>query len=65
MIPDPERQFVVDVAVSGMGVALEEWRYWLEGAKPPFLVWADHKSLKYISSAKRLSTLTRLSGPFF
>lgn len=99
MIPYPERQFVVEVDASGMGVeavlsqqspddqklnpcaffsrhlspakrnydisnqtllavklALEEWCHWLEGAKLPFLVWTDHKNLKYISSAKRLNS---------
>jgi len=37
-------------------LALEEWRHWLEGTKVPFLVWTDHKNLKYISTAKRLNS---------
>lgn len=36
-------------------LALEEWRHWLDGSTVPFLVWTDHKNLKYIRSAKRLS----------
>lgn len=36
--------------------ALEEWRHWLEGAEHPFLVWTDHKNLKYIKTAKRLNS---------
>ncbi len=26
-------------------LALEEWRYWLEGVEHPFLVWTDQKNL--------------------
>ncbi|KAI3377213.1 hypothetical protein L3Q82_009125 [Scortum barcoo] len=37
-------------------VALEEWRHWLEGAEQPFIVWTDHKNLKYLKSAKRLNS---------
>lgn len=37
------------------GVALEEWRYWLEGIAKPFKVWTDHKNLAYLESAKRLN----------
>ncbi|MPV02328.1 hypothetical protein FVA96_24335, partial [Escherichia coli] len=98
-MPDPERQFVVEVDASDVGVgavlsqraaddqklhpcaffsrrlnpaernydignrellavkaALEEWRHWLEGAKQPFLVWADHKNLEYIRTARRLNS---------
>lgn len=29
-------------------LTLEEWRYWLEGAEHPFIVWTDHKNLAYI-----------------
>lgn len=36
-------------------LAFEEWRYWLEGAQQPFLVWTEHKNLEYISSAKWLN----------
>ena len=35
-------------------LALEEWRQWLEGAQVPFLVWADHKNLEYLQTAKIL-----------
>lgn len=29
-------------------LALEEWRYWLEGEEHHFVVWTDHKNLAYI-----------------
>lgn len=29
-------------------LALEEWWHCLEGTKQPFLVWTNHKNLKYI-----------------
>ena len=38
-------------------LALEECRHWLEGAKPPFVVWTDHKNLIYLRDAKRLNSL--------
>ena len=31
-------------------LAIEEWRQWFEGARVPFLVWIDHKNLKYLPS---------------
>ncbi|XP_073465040.1 uncharacterized protein [Aquarana catesbeiana] len=34
--------------------ALEEWRYLLEGAAHPILIYTDHKNLEYLKSAKRL-----------
>lgn len=33
---------------------LEEWRYLLEGAAYPILVYTDHKNLEYLRTAKRL-----------
>lgn len=36
-------------------LALEEWCHWLEGAQLPFQVWADHKNLEYLKTAKRLN----------
>lgn len=33
-------------------LALEEWRYWLEGPELPVIVWTDHQNLSYIQSAK-------------
>ena len=35
--------------------ALEEWRYWLEGASVQFIVLTDHKNLEYLRTAKRLN----------
>lgn len=37
-------------------VALEGWRHWLEGAEQPFLVWADHRNLEYLQTAKHLNS---------
>lgn len=34
-------------------LALEEWRYWLEGSKTTFLVWTDHRILEHLKSAKK------------
>ena len=34
--------------------ALSEWRYWLEEAQHPIVVWMNHKNLTYIRDAKRL-----------
>ncbi len=36
-------------------LALEEWKYWLEGTTHPFTVYTDHKYLEYIRNAKRLN----------
>lgn len=34
-------------------LALEKWRHWLEGAKHPFHVYADHKNLEYLKTPDR------------
>lgn len=49
-----------------LGVTLDsvEWHHWLEGPAQPFLVWTDHKKLKYIHSAKRLSSRQAGWAPF-
>ncbi|XP_016115469.1 tripartite motif-containing protein 16-like [Sinocyclocheilus grahami] len=46
-------------------LALEEWRHWLEGSGVPFIVWTDHKNLKYIRSAKRLNSRQARWALFF
>ncbi|KAL0163652.1 hypothetical protein M9458_039405, partial [Cirrhinus mrigala] len=48
-----------------MRLALGEWRHWLEESVQPFLVWTDHKNLKYIHSAKRLSSRQARWALFF
>ncbi|KAK3562654.1 hypothetical protein QTP86_003394 [Hemibagrus guttatus] len=53
--PDPDRPFFVEVDASTTGLALEEWRHWLEGARHPFLVLTDHKNLEYLRATKRLN----------
>ena len=35
--------------------ALEEWRYFLEGARHPVEIWTDHKNLEYFMMAKKLN----------
>lgn len=35
--------------------ALQEWRHWFEGTTMLFIIWADHKNLSYLSTAKRLN----------
>ena len=35
--------------------ALEEWRYFLEGAHHPVEIWIDHKNLEYFMTAKKLN----------
>lgn len=37
-------------------MALEKWRYWLDGAEHPFIVCTDHKNLEYLRTAKRLNS---------
>jgi len=34
---------------------LEEWRYFLEGARHPVEIWTDHKNLEYFITAKKLN----------
>jgi len=35
--------------------ALEEWRYFLEGATHLVEIWTDHKNLEYFMTAKKLN----------
>jgi len=35
--------------------ALEEWRYFLKGARHPVEIWTDHKNLEYFMTAKKLN----------
>ncbi len=46
-------------------LALEEWRHWLEGTEVPFIVWTDHKNLKYIRTARRLNSRQARWALFF
>lgn len=36
-------------------LALEELKHWLEGTRHPFVVYTDHRNLKYLCEAKRLN----------
>lgn len=46
-------------------LALGEWRHWLEGSSVPFVVWTDHRNLKYIWTAKRLNARQTRWALFF
>ena len=35
--------------------ALEEWCYFLKGAKTLVEIWTDHKNLEYLITAKNLN----------
>lgn len=39
-----------------MVLALQEWRYWLEGFAQSFVVWTDHKNIAYLQSAKQFNS---------
>uniref|UniRef100_A0A8C7YA87 Gypsy retrotransposon integrase-like protein 1 n=1 Tax=Oryzias sinensis TaxID=183150 RepID=A0A8C7YA87_9TELE len=56
---------VGDKELLAIKLALEEWRHWLEGAGPPFVVWTDHKNLSYIRTAKRLNSRQARWSLFF
>lgn len=45
--------------------ALEEWRYLLEGAAYPILVYTDHRNLKHLRTAKRLKPRQACWALFF
>ena len=50
-----ERNYDVgDRELLAIKTALEEWRYLLEGAIHPVLIYTDHKNLEYLKSARRL-----------
>ena len=51
----PERNYDVgDRELLAIKSALEEWRYLLEGAAHPIMIFTDHKNLDYLRTAKRL-----------
>ena len=48
-----ERNYGIgDLELLAVKLALEEWCHWLEGAKHPFIVLTDHKSLEFLLNAK-------------
>lgn len=51
-----ERKYVGNQELLVMKLAFEECRHWLEGTEHTFLIWTDHKNLKYIKTAKRLNS---------
>lgn len=51
----PERNYDVgDRELLAIKFALEEWRYLLEGASQPIIIFTDHRNLEYLRTAKRL-----------
>lgn len=54
-----------DQKLLAVKVELEGWRHWLEGAAHPILIWADHKNLQYLKTAKRLNPRQARSVMFF
>lgn len=51
----PERNYDVgDRELLAIKSALEEWRYLLEGAAHPIMIFTDHKNLEYLRTAKFL-----------
>ena len=54
-LSDAEKNYDVgDRELLAIKAALEEWRYLLEGAAHPILIYTDHKNLEYLKIAKRL-----------
>lgn len=61
-----ERNYDIgDRELLAVKMALEEWRHWLEGADPHFIVWTDHKNLEYVRTAKRLNARQARWSLFF
>ena len=52
--PSERNYDVGDRELLAIKAALEEWRYLLEGASHPILIFTDHKNLEYLRTAKRL-----------
>lgn len=52
--PSERNYDVGDRELLAIKSALEEWRYLLEGATHPILIFTDHKNLEYLRTAKRL-----------
>jgi len=51
-----ERNYEIhDKEILAIICALEEWRYFLEGARHPVEIWMDHKNLEYFMMAKKLN----------
>ncbi|XP_073510888.1 uncharacterized protein [Phyllobates terribilis] len=51
-----ERNYSIgDRELLAIKLALEEWRYLLEGALHPVIIYTDHKNLAYLQHAQRLN----------
>lgn len=55
LLPAEKNYCICDRELLTIKLALEEWRHWLEGNEQQFLVYTDHKNLKYLKSAKRFN----------
>lgn len=56
---------VGDQELLAVKFTIEEWRYWLGGAKKPFQVWTDHKNLEDFKTAKCLNPRQARWASFF
>lgn len=54
LTPSEKNYDVGDRELLAIKLALEEWRYLLEGAGHPIIIYTDHKNLEYLRTAKRL-----------
>lgn len=50
--PTKNNYDVVDCELLVIKAALEKWRYLLEGAAQPILIYTDHNNLEYLRAAK-------------
>jgi hypothetical protein len=66
MLSPAKRNYdVVNRELLAVVKALKAWRYWLERAKHPFLVWTDHRNLEHIREARRLNPRQARWAMFF
>lgn len=65
LIPSERNYDVGNRELLAMKAAMEEWRYWLEGAWYPFTILTDHKNLENLCSAKRLNSRQARWALFF
>ena len=53
--PVEQNYEIHDKEVLAIVRALEEWRYFVEGAEHRCEIWTDHKNLKYFMTTKKLN----------
>lgn len=52
LTPTEANYSIGDRELLDIKLPLEEWRHWLEGLEVSFLVWTEHKNLKYLRGAQ-------------